>query len=535
MNIACIRHSQIPGASKLFVDLLYHFDRVADFYSQPPDLKQAHEAAQAIDLPAERRQALADALEPRNAAGGFKVQASLERLRQPETVVVATGQQVGLYGGPVFALYKALTAAKHAAALTAEGLPAVAVFWLATEDHDLDEIDHTRLLDASNAPRAVRAKTASRPDQPAGLAVVSDPKLDEVREALAGLDFAHHALALAEQAYAGSPTFGDAFAAFFAKLLEEYGVVLLDPLEPAVRRLAAPLVRRALEQNAELIPALVERGEALEAAGYHQQVQVADETSLFFLMEGSRRKVLKRTENGFVAGAAAHSLDDLLAKLDADPEAFSPNALLRPVLQDWLLPTAAFVAGPSELAYLAQSAVLYERLLGRAPVFLPRASFTVFDHRRKKLLDRHGFMPADLLVPAEDLQREIGRRLTPANVSQGLERSRSRIEGALAELESTLSEFDPTLAQALDASRKKILYQMGKVASKAEREALLRDQRAEREAAELTAWIYPDKSPQERRYGILPFLARFGPRFPAAIYQAIRSDCPDHQVLALET
>lgn len=533
MNIACIRHSQIPGSSKLFVDLLYHFDRVAEFYAHPPDLNAAHAAAKGIHLQPEHRHALVEALEARNAGGGPKVRESLDRLREPDTVVVATGQQVGLFGGPAFALYKALSAAKHAAALTEQGLPAVAVFWLATEDHDLDEIDHTRLLDASEQPRTLSAETQSRPEQPAGLAVVADPKIDELRQALAGLDFADETISLAEKAYAGAPTFGEAFARFFQALLADYGVILLDPLEPRIRSLAAPLIRRALEQNDEFAPALMERGRKLEEAGYHQQVQVGEETSLLFLMEGRRRKSLRRTSEGFAAGAAAHTLDDLLAKLDADPEAFSPNALLRPVLQDWLLPTVAFVAGPSELAYLAQSGVLYERLLGRAPVFLPRASFTVFDHRRRKLAERHGFAPADLLISAEDLRREIGRRLTPDEVARGLERSRNRVESALKDLDATLRSFDPTLAEALDRSQRKMVYQMTKIAGKVEREALLRDERAAREAAELSAWIYPQKAPQERYYGMLPFLARFGSRFPAAIYEAIRSDCPDHQALAL--
>ena len=536
MNIACIRHSQIPGASPLFLDLLYRFDRVSHYYPHPPTLERAPAIAESIDFPAERRQALVEALRDRNALCGPSTQEALARLAEPETVVVATGQQVGLFGGPVFALYKALTAAKHAAWLTEQGRPAVAVFWLATEDHDLAEIDHARVLDAENQTRTVRAATESAPDQPAGRARVTDFGLDQLREALEGLDFADETLELVREAYAESPTFGDSFATLFARLLEPYGVILLDPLAPGIRRLAAPLVRKALERNGELNEALRERGAELEDDGYHAQVQVSDETSLLFLLDKQRRKVLRRAtdgDSGFQAGGASYTLDELVARLDADPEAFSPNALLRPVIQDWLLPTVAFVAGPSELAYLAQSAVIYERLLGRAPVFLPRASFTLFDHRRRKLLERHRLAPSELFVPADDLRRRIGRSLTPPEVLRGVELSRKRIETAVADLDRTLSDFDPTLAEALGRSRKKMLYQVGKISSKIEREAVARDEQAERETEGLAAWTYPHRNPQERYYGILPFLARFGPRLSETVYEAIRHDCPDHQALAL--
>ncbi len=538
MNIACIRHSLIPGSTPLFLDLLYRHDRVSELYPHPPELSAAHAAAQAIEHSAEHRQALVEALRPRNRAGGPRTQANLNKLAEPGTVVVAAGQQVGLFGGPVFSLYKALTAAKHAATLTEQGLPAVPIFWLATEDHDLAEIDHTRLLGGDNQTHEIRAGSEAVADQPAGLAVVAEPRLDELRLALSGLDYAEETLALVEQAYAGRPTFGDAFAALFARLLEPFGVILLDPLEPAIRRLAAPLIRRAIEQNAEFPPALMERGEALRAAGYHEQVQVSDASSLLFLLEDGRRgvpqrTVLKRTADGFRAAGDSYSTTDLLERLDREPGAFSPNALLRPVLQDYLLPTAAFVAGPSELAYLAQSDVLYERLLGRTPVFLPRASFTLFDARGVKLLKRYGLSPADTFVPAEELRHVLGGRLTPPEVARGVERSRGRVEGALDSLAEVLREFDPTLVAALGRSRKKMLYQVSKLESRIEREALRRDERAAGDAERLAAWAYPHNHLQERYYGILPFLARFGPGLTETLYKAVRHNCVDHQALAV--
>ena len=534
MNVACIPHADIPGASRLFLDYLGRFDDVEEFYSCAPRLAEAHEKAAEIDLPDDRRAGLVEALRRINQGAQPETLRNLDLLAEPGTVAVVTGQQTGLYGGPSFSLYKALTAAKYAAVLREEGLPAVPVFWLATEDHDLDEIDHVRFLDAQDEARKITAESSGGPNQPVGGVTITEAQTEELRACFAGLDWAADTLAAAETAYASGAAYGESFARLFSALLAPYGLILLDPMDSGIRRLAAPLIRRAIETHNELSTALRERSAALEAKGYHAQVHVAKDTALVFRIADGRRTALKHDEEGFQKGSETFTPAQLVEMLEADPEGFSPNALLRPVVQDWLLPTAAFIGGPAELAYLAQSGVLYDRLLGRSPVIMPRASFTLVDERTRRLLDRYGLSLTDCFTPAATLRDRIAEKLAPPEVQREIAATRIRIDRALEGLDSVVSGFDESLGTSLATSRRKVLFQVDKLGKKVEREALRRDEQAERNAERLTRWIYPDKTPQERYYGGLGFAARFGPeRLAEELYEAIHPECLDHQVLAL--
>ena len=530
----CLKQTQMPGSTALFSDFLYHFDRVRSFYLHPPDPQKIADAANDVKVSPVHRQALVAALRSQNASGGGDATASkLDLLSRPDTVVVATGQQVGLYGGPVFALYKALTAIELARKLRDSGQPAVAVFWLATEDHDLAEIDHTWLLNAGARPARIQVKAPHREDQPVGSVVIEDTALDQVRSHLDGLPFAEEAITLARESYPAGISFRDGFRTLLGRLVPNDGLIFLDPMDPAIRQLAAPLFDQALERADELNQALRERCDALEAAGYHAQVRVTPETSLLFRIDKDRRIVLKKTKRGYEGGGQFHSVEDLRAKLAREPQEFSPNALLRPVTQDFLLPTAAYVAGPAEVAYLAQAGVIYERLLGRMPVVLPRLSVTVLDSKAERLLSKYGLAPADCFQAEAELRRRIADHLIPEGLDKQLETSQTQIEKALENAHRALTSFDPTLGQALDNTSKKMLYQFGKIRSKAAQEGLRRDSRAEGDAAYLASLVYPERSPQERVYSVLSFYARYGPEFVDTVRKAVRPECPDHRMLTL--
>jgi uncharacterized protein YllA (UPF0747 family) len=235
----------------------------------------------------------------------------------------------------------------------------------------------------------------------------------------------------------------------------------------------------------------------------------------------------------YKAGRKSYSHEQLQALLESEPEGFSPAALLRPVVQDYLLPTAALLGGPAELAYWAQSAVLYQRLLGRMPAALPRASFTLLDSRAGKLLTKYRLSIPDSMTYDTELRRRMAEHLTPPELQAQFERQGDAVDRALTELRGSLASFDPTLAQALERSARKIRYQFEKIRGKTGREILRRDERSAGDAERLAAWIYPHRGPQERRYSILSFQARFGPRLYDEIYDAIRPECTDHQALAL--
>ncbi len=464
---------------------------------------------------------------------GEATASNLELLSRSETIVVATGQQVGLYTGPVFTLYKALTALEHARRLREGGQPAVAVFWLATEDHDLAEVDHAWVHDTNALPARLQAKAPHIENQPVGDVVLADSVLELLRAHLAELPFGNQAFDLVERAYPVGVSFCDGFRCLLNSLIRDAGLIFLDPMDPAIRRLSAPLFDLALRQEPELSEALSERCQALVDAGYHAQVRVAPETSLLFRIDQNRRIALKRSPEGYQGDDGACSVERMRDTLAKVPQCFSPNALLRPVTQDFLLPTAVYIAGPSEIAYLAQAEVLYNRLLGRMPVVLPRVSLTILDAKADRLLKRYQLAPTDCLQTAADLRGKIAGSLVPAGLELQLENTQSRIEQALAEVHRELASFDLTLGHALENTSKKMLYQFSKIRSKAAQESLRRNARAQGDAAYLANLIYPERRPQERLYSALSFYARCGPDFVKSVQRAVRPDCHDHQVLTL--
>ena len=531
MSVQSLCQTELPGTRPLYADLLCNFPGVSRFYARPPSMRAAQEAASDIRLDATHRQRLVDELRRQNADGDAAMEASLDLLSRSGTVVVATGQQVGLLGGPAFTLYKALTAVQCARELMRRGTPAVPVFWLATEDHDLEEVSHAWILGPSSPPRRLDAATDGDEDAAVGEVRVRDAKLDDLAETLRGLPHADEAVRLARDAYACSPTFGEAFRSFYRPLFSGTGLLFLCPMSEGIRTLAAPLVRQAIRRAPELSDALLRRGGGLQAAGYHQQVHFRGSTSLVLLFESAARVALKRRNGAYWSTSRAYSREDLLAMLEHSPLAISPNALLRPVMQDYLLPTAALVAGPSEAAYLAQSSVLYDELLGRMPAVLPRASFTVLDGASRKLLGKYGMSLADCLVPRSEIEARIASAIVPPPLKDSLAARRGEIRRLLGEMETALGEFDPTLADSFTVSRRKIEYQLDKIESKVSREAYRRAGTARRHASTLADFVYPAGHLQERFYSVPLMLAKFGLDFVGRVSGAIEPGSPDHKVL----
>ena len=432
-----------------------------------------------------------------------------------------TGQQVGLFSGPAYTIYKALTAVKAARELTERGVPAVPVFWLATEDHDFAEVDHAWVFGADHQPVKVRMNgPADNGSHPVGGIALRDIPLDALRSALAGLPFADDAVAMVERAYQPGETMGSAFARMIGDLFAPYGLLLIDPMQRALREMAAPLMREVVERMPELVDALMVRSKELVERGYHAQVLVDKTTSLAFLLQDGQRLALRHQK--LSTRELAQRAQDL-----------SPNALLRPVVQDYLLPTAAYIGGPAELAYLAQSQVLYGKLTGRQPAAFPRACFTLLDERSHKRMIRYGVNPTDLFAGEQALHDTIAARLVPERLRARLDRTKAAFSSALDDLRGDLDQFDVTLAAALATNRRKIEYQVGKIARKTATQIMARDEQATRDARSLNGLVFPEKHLQERFYSIVPFIAKFGPGLVDELYTAVRIDCPDHQFVVV--
>lgn len=524
MHCTCVRQTELPGITRLFADVLYHPDRTERFYPHPFRDSNAYQAAAAeVRFPEERRAALVAALRIQNPPG-----TSLERLAQPGTLVVATGQQVGLFSGPAYTIYKALHASRLAGWLTANGIPAVPAFWLASEDHDFAEVNHAVAFNAQHEPRKIEMQRSAS-SQPVGEVVLENPPVDELRAAMEGLPFRDEVADLVAEAYRPGVTMGRAFGDLLRRLLARFDILHVDPMLPAFRELAAPALRAAVEAAPELTDRILARNRELADSGYHAQVHMEPGTSLVFLLDHGQRLALRRrgeeyTTNGlrFTAGELAEHAASL-----------SPNALLRPVVQDSMLPTVAVIGGPAEVAYMAQSEVIYRTVLGRMPVAVPRTGFTILDERSAKRMERYGVGLEDCFAGEDAFRERMAARLTPAALSRAMRETVNSVETAVARLNTELAAFDPTLAKAAANSARKIRHQLSKIQAKAGRETMRRSERAMHDASSLYGLMYPERHLQERLYSIVPLLARHGLELIDRIHEAIELDCPDHRLMVL--
>jgi len=524
MQPSCVRQDQIPGTSTFFADYLYQFDKVSALFPYSSwHADSVVSAAHSVTFPAARRAQIVAALATQNDNS-----AALNKLAQPNTVAIITGQQVGFLLGPAYTIFKALTAVKLAEHLNEQGISAVPVFWLATEDHDLAEVDHAWVFNQQATASKISLAGSVVNGGPVGDVVLNEVPLAELRAALGDLPFADDVMKLVAASYQPGATLGSAFRKLLEQTLKGLGLLYLDPLAAPIREVAAPFLSEAVQRVPELLIALRSRNNEIAAAGYHTQVHIDADTSLFFLLKNGRRWPIRWKDGRFSSREGSYSA----AELAALGGQLSPNALLRPVMQDYLLPTASYIAGPSETAYFAQSTVLYEKLLGRMPVIYPRNSFTLLDARASKLLTRYGLRVPDLLDHHENVKGTLASRLVPPALSDQIKATQSSVSQSLAQLKSTLLHFDPTLEAAARKSTAKIDYQFAKLERKIARETMRRDERATKDADYLLNLVYPQRHLQERFYSILPFLAKHGLDLPQQLLTQIQLSCPDHMLRA---
>lgn len=539
MKAECIPFSQIPHTTRLFSDFLFNFPKVQAFYPHPPRFAEwAKAEAGQLRYAQERRGRVAAILERQNQSWGAspKTLENIARLRHGAFAAV-TGQQVGLFGGPAFSIFKALTTVKLAEQATRAGINCVPVFWLATEDHDLAEINHVAFPAAGGLLQTLTIPTTGLADAPVSTIRLGG-EIEPAVEAAAALLGDSEAAAFLRECYRPGETLGGAFGRLFAKLFADWGVILLDAADPEWHTIAEPLFRMAIERAEQLDDALLKRGKELESAGYHQQVKVTPSSTLLFTLREGARVPVHRRVNGtphpdFLIGEEKIPQAEMLRRIAAAPHHFSPNVLLRPVLQDYLLPTLAYTGGAAEVAYFAQAAVVYESLLGRVTPIVPRFSATIVEPKPRDLLQRYGLTLTDLFAGPEAVRERLAAHTLSQDVQTAFENAGQNLERSLAEIREALGRLDKTLVDAASNAGSKMQHQLEQLRTRAARAELRHSEVLARHAELLSNTLYPNKTLQEREIGGIYFVARYGLDFLRQLYDAVHPDCLDHQAITL--
>ena len=539
MDGLSIPYTRVPNSSQLLLDYLYRFEQVAAFYTGSPfNPASYHDLANKLKSSYQDRRALVAILKRQNQAFGSAEStfANIQRLSEPGTFAVVTGQQVGLLSGPAFTLYKALTAVHLAQALAEQGLPSVPVFWLATEDHDLEEVAQAATFDEEYALISL-ADPGERPTPRSPVGVVKlSPKisqaLDRLEEALPPGEPRDVLLGDLRACYQPGATWAEAFGRLMARLFGRWGVVLLDPLDDAVRRLSAPAYQQALVQAANLRGRLLARSQELVRAGYHAQVHVAEDSTLVFVTrEGNRLPLRQREGEFFLDDIEKISLEELTTDPGRSHLSLSSNVLLRPVVQDLLLPTLAYVAGPSELTYLAQAHALYSAFGRPMPVVFPRAGFTLLDRRIQRLLEKYKLSVEDVWQGEENVRHKVAAAGPAEGWTERFDQSEQELAPLLGRLRQDLETLDPTLLDTLKNVEEKMKYQMERLRGKVSRAALERFDFLARHQQLLLRFLLPAKNLQERQVSGVYFLGRAGYELLDRILGRIQTDSSAHQTL----
>jgi len=538
----CLPFQQIPHTTRLFLDLLRYAPEVQPFYPRSPHFHEwLREEAGQIAYDPSRRERVNGILERQNKSWNAspKTLANLARLRNGAATVV-TGQQVGLFGGPTFALYKALTAVKLAEEATAAGVDAVPVFWLATYDHDLAEVNHVSIPGPDGGLELLSASSHDVPGAPVSNVHFGEEINPLVQQAAAMLGETE-ATQLLRESYRTGETLGTAFATLYARIFADWGVIVIDPSDPEFASVAQPIYRATIERSEELAARLLDRGKALESAGYHQQVKVTESSVLLFTTrQGARTPISRRSSPDgaefVIDGEAANeklSLAQLLAELEEHPEHFSPNVLMRPSMEDFLLPTLAYTGGAAEAAYFAQAGVVYQALLGRITPILRRFSATMIEPKTQRLLQKHEIALTDVFNGPEALRQQIAARQLPRDLQAAFEAAKFSFDENFSAVKDRLEKLDRTLVDAAETARSKMQHQLEKLYAQAARAEAQKGELVTRHSETLSQALYPQKGLQERTLGGIYFLARYGSDFLHQLYETINSNCPDHQIVEL--
>ncbi len=528
-----------PGIKRLAAEYVANFDALRPFFAGDPADDGAWRAAIAAraqlggDPAAVAR--IVRAQQRARGAPGAAVDAAT-RLGDRRSVAVVTGQQAGLFGGPLYTLLKAVSAIRLARrAERVFGVPGVAVFWIDAEDHDLDEIRTCGVLDADQALATVALETETPPGTPAAavrLGSEIEPALDALAAALPETDFTADVLGDLRRAYATGRGLVEAFATWIEQLLGPHGLVVFDAADPAAKPLAADLFAREIADAGASTRLARDAGDRLREAGFHAQVNPPANGVALFLRNGSRLAI-RIDGDRLRAGDDAQDPSAWLDRVRADAARFSPNVLLRPIVQDRLFPTVCYVAGPNELAYLAQLKPVYRHFDVPMPLVAMRLSATLVDPAVMKFL-RRSELALGTLQPRDEsaLNRLLGAQLPPA-VEQALADAAGAVRERMAAVAGAVAEVDPTLAGAAESTRGRMERDLGNLHGKVVQAAKRRHQTLRRQFTRAQSQIFPHGSPQERAVGGICFLNRYGAPLVDRLLSDTTLDTSRHWVITV--
>jgi bacillithiol biosynthesis cysteine-adding enzyme BshC len=471
---------------------------------------------------------------------GAPVLKNIDRLAEPGSMVVIGGQQAGLFGGPLYTVHKALTIIVLARRMEKElGRTVVPVFWIASEDSDLAEVNHTFVVDRDGRLRELRLHETAEAGLPVSRVRLGEeigPLVDELAAALPQADGTENVVADLRAAYAPGRTYPQAFGAWMTNLFSNQGLILVDPADVRLKQIAHALFDREIREKSPVSSAVITQTGRMVKAGYAPQIELREGFLTLFHQDPARQAIAVR-KNGFELKSTGKTFttEELAGLLERSPESFTPNAVLRPLYQDTLFPTLAAVLGPSEIAYFSQLTLAYERMGVPMPIVFPRSSVTLVEPRMEKLMAKLGVGLRDLLVRGERVVDDILKREVPASLAMRISEGRTLVTGTWKTLIDEIDSLDATLHRTAELGSGRALRQFDFMEKKIAQAARKKNGILRGQVERLVAALAPRNGLQERTLTALPFLARYGKSVLRQTADGMDPFAPEHRGLVVDS
>ncbi|MBM4166296.1 MAG: bacillithiol biosynthesis cysteine-adding enzyme BshC [Ignavibacteria bacterium] len=530
--------------SHLFTTYLYNFSTVTKFFSGDfHSTESIIEKTNAIRFQQTEREILVNVL--LEQASEFhsleQSQKNIELLNDENTFAIVTGQQVGIFGGPLYTLYKAITTIKLAS-IFQEQYPDknfVPVFWMEGEDHDLNEANNVTLINAEQKIESFRYFPGGIPSNEKHGAVgetIFDFFFNEMKsrlfQSLPQTEFTESVISLFSDCYRDGVSFNVAFARLLNALLGDSGIVFLYPNDKRLKHIVSNIYKKELQEYPRTSQLVIEQSAELEQ---QFEAQVKSRAINLFLLYHNGRYAIEPIENGFhLKGTHKYfSQQELFSLLEDAPEKFSPNVVLRPICQDTLLPTVAYVAGPSEIAYFAQFKFVYEYFNIPMPIIFPRTSVTLVEPRVARAMEKYNLRIADFFSKKDVLIQNVAQRISEFSAMEIFSETENVLQSQLERLQLQLSAIDTTLVAALGTAKNKILYQLTSLKERTLASQQKKYQSRLQQLEKSLHTIFPNESLQERELNVLYFLNKYGMQILEKLKEEIRIDVFEHQFLSV--
>lgn len=537
-----INFSDIPGHQNLFLDYLYEFENVTEFYSH--DFRNKENYLKIFKNITESKKNIPHDIGSiiSNQYSGLSLseptENNIKKLSDKKTLAIVTGQQLGILGGPLYTFYKIITAIKLSRFLSEryDDYNFVPVFWLEGDDHDFNEVRTTKVINDSNSLVTIGYKEEIEEDD--AKQSVGFIKFDSsINDFFAGLsneiretEFTPSLYEKLKKFYSEGKSFKDAFRELVFDYFDEYGLIIFDPQDAEVKHLLKPIFRKEITDFRLHTEKLVHFSATLEEL-YHAQVKVKPVN--LFLMIDEGRYLIEPVDNEYRLRRKRKSFsqEQLLELLENEPEKFSPNVLLRPICQDYLFPTAFYIGGPSEISYFAQIKPLYEFYNIVSPIIYPRSSATILENPVSNILEKYGVELNDIFIDVENVKKRIINSVEESSIDEMFDGLTNQVETAFDQLKEKLIDLDKTIADSSNRYRDKIFGSINELKSKAEKAQQKKYDVTLRQIDRAAVNLFPNSNLQERELNFVYFANKYGDDILKTIFDELQINKFEHQII----